>query len=162
MTINYFRLSLNIAAIAIVSGLAINSLSISQTYAAKSKKKDLSTFLSGGVWRVDGCENKAFFQAFDLKSNPAIVEVGAGEMGEGEKLQILSTRFVNGMIEIRTTVCAPVGCNKTWEQYKVIGKDKMQEWNFEGHLPNQEPNVVVKNGIAFDGSKGRIFKKCKA
>ncbi len=147
---------------AFVLAIVLSGACTSQNAIAKPKKIDSKSFLSGGVWRTDNCAEKDFFQSFDFKSQPANVEVGAGALGEGEKLQILSTGFVNGMIEVRTTVCAPVGCNKTWEQYKILGKDMMQEWNFEGHLPDQAPNVVVKNGIAFDGSKGRIFKKCKS
>lgn len=128
----------------------------------KPQKISANKFLGNGVWRVDNCEEKDFFQAFNLSDKSPSVEVGAGVIGEGETLKVLSTSVVNGMIEVRTTVCAPIGCNKTWEQYKILGNDKMQEWNFEGHLPNQEPNVVVKEGVAFDGSQGRIFKKCKA
>lgn len=129
---------------------------------AKAKKFDPKKFLSGGVWRVDGCERQDYFQAFDFKARPPIVEVGAGNLGDGEKVQILSVAQIGAKVEVRTTVCAPIGCNKTWEQYKILSEDMMQEWIFEGHLPNQAPNIVVKDGVAFDGSKGRIFKKCKA
>jgi hypothetical protein len=121
-------------------------------------------FLSKGVWRGEDCNLESNFQKFRFKnvqSQLNSVEVGFGELGSGEPLEIIKYDLKNQIIEVQTRVCAPVGCNQTFEQYKIIGPDKMFEWTFEGHLPDQPPNIVVRNGIDKEGNSGRTFKRCK-
>ncbi len=121
-------------------------------------------FLSKGVWRGEDCNPESNFQKFSFKNKqnpPNRVEVGFGELGSGEPLEIIKYDLKNQIIEVQTRVCAPVGCNQTFEQYKIIGPDKMFEWTFEGHLPDQPPNIVVRNGIDKEGNSGRYFKRCK-
>ena len=127
--------------------------------AVKSRQLNAQSYLSGGVWRTSECGKQQGFQAFFF-ANPAKVEVGNGKIGEGERLEILSTTRTPNIVEVRTRVCAPIGCNQTFEQYKIINQNQMQEWRFEGLLPNEPPNVVVKEGIATDGSLGRVFNRC--
>jgi hypothetical protein len=121
----------------------------------------LGRFLGNGIWRAGACDGHGNFQAFKLSE--AQVEVGAGHAGEGEKLQILRVRRNGDTVEVETRVCAPepVGCNQTFEQYKVLGNDQLKEWHFEGRLPGMEPYVLVRDGRATDGTgEGRTFNRC--
>jgi hypothetical protein len=118
-------------------------------------------FIGTGIWRTGACEGHGNFQKFS--PDVARVEVGAGHPGEGEALQLLAARRTGDLVEVETRVCAPepIGCNQTFEQYKVLSDDRLQEWHFEGRLPGQEPYVLVATGRATDGSgEGRIFSRC--
>ena len=117
-------------------------------------------YLRNSVWRTSECGQSHGFQTFNF-SNPHKVEVGNGKLGEGEKLYIVSSGRTGNIVEVKTRVCAPVGCNQTLEEYKVLNENQMQEWRFEGHLPNEAPNIVVANGVASDGSVGRVFNRCR-
>ncbi|MCU0881330.1 MAG: hypothetical protein MUF14_01530 [Hyphomonadaceae bacterium] len=118
-------------------------------------------FIGTGIWRAGACDGRGNFQKFSPAD--ARVEVGAGHPGEGEALQVLAARRSGDLVEVETRVCAPepIGCNQTFEQYKVLAEDRLQEWHFEGRLPGQEPYVLVRSGQASDGSgAGRIFTRC--
>ena len=152
----------------IIAPILFGAINVS---AAPSKQKKIISstqqainFLSSGVWRGENCDPQSNFQKFSFmnKQNPPNrVEVGFGELGSGEPLEIIKYDLKNQIIEVQTRVCAPVGCNQTFEQYKILGPDKMFEWTFEGHLPDQPPNIVVRNGVDKEGNSGRIFKRCK-
>jgi hypothetical protein len=118
-------------------------------------------WLSAGVWRAGPCDTAQNFQTFVFSPLPK-VEVGSGKPGEGEKLELLRvTRLEGELIQVETRVCAPVGCNQTIERYKVINTNQMQEWHFEGRLPDHAPYVLVADGSALDGSgPGRTFNRC--
>jgi hypothetical protein len=118
-------------------------------------------WLGSSVWRAGPCDSAQNFQAFSFTAEPK-VEVGAGKVGEGERLQLLAvTADPQGMIQVETRVCAPVGCNQTIERYKKLGPNQMQEWHFEGRLPDHVPYVIVQDGAALDGSgPGRVFNRC--
>jgi hypothetical protein len=120
-------------------------------------------WLGTSVWRAGPCESAQNFQAFRFSSQPK-VEVGSGKLGEGESLELLRiSNNPDGLIQIETRVCAPVGCNQTIERYKKLGPDQMQEWHFEGRLPDRVPYVIVQDGAALDGSgPGRVFNRCGA
>ncbi len=120
-------------------------------------------WLTGGVWRAGPCDSAQNFQTFVFVPAPK-VEVGSGKPGEGEKLELLRVARVEGeLIQVETRVCAPVGCNQTVERYKVLGVNQMQEWHFEGRLPDHPPYILVANGAALDGTgAGRIFNRCAA
>jgi hypothetical protein len=119
------------------------------------------TWLGSSVWRAGPCESAQNFQTFSFTSTPK-VEVGSGKPGDGEKLELLRiTSDSAGLIQVETRVCAPVGCNQTVERYKKINANQMQEWHFEGRLPDHVPYVIVANGAALDGSgPGRVFNRC--
>jgi hypothetical protein len=120
-----------------------------------------ANFLNQGVWRGENCEPESNFQKFSLNSNsPSFVEVGYGIVGEGEKLEIVKFASQNDILEIQTKVCAPIGCNQTFEQYKIINSNRLFELTFEGHLPDQPPNIVVQNGRDKQGNLGRFFTRC--
>jgi hypothetical protein len=142
------------------SGLrgAINTPARAQT---PVRNQTPQAWLGSSVWRVGPCETAQNFQAFNFSSAPK-VEVGSGKVGEGEQLELLVVaNDPNGLIQIETRVCAPVGCNRTIERYKKLGPNQMQEWHFEGRLPNITPYVIVANGAAVDGSgPGRVFNRC--
>jgi hypothetical protein len=118
-------------------------------------------WLGQSVWRATTCDKKENFQTFSFTPSPQ-VEVGSGKKGDGEKLELLRVgTSPDGLIEIETRVCAPVGCNQTVERYKKTGPNQMQEWHFEGRLPELQPYVLVRDGQAVDGSgPGRIFNRC--
>ncbi len=118
-------------------------------------------WLGQSVWRATSCDQKENFQTFSFTASPQ-VEVGSGKKGDGEKLELLRVgTSAEGLIEIETRVCAPVGCNQTVERYKKTGPNQMQEWHFEGRLPEHQPYVLVRDGQAVDGSgPGRIFNRC--
>jgi hypothetical protein len=119
------------------------------------------TFIGNGIWRAGTCNGLGNFQKFSPAE--AKVEVGSGQPGSGEALQLLAARRVGDMIEVETRVCAPdpIGCNQTFEQYKVLADNQIQEWHFEGRLPGQSPYVLVREGQASDGSgAGRMFNRC--
>jgi hypothetical protein len=118
-------------------------------------------WLGSSVWRVGPCETAQNFQAFTFSAAPK-VEVGSGKLGEGEQLDLLVVASdPDGLIQIETRVCAPVGCNRTIERYKKLGPNQIQEWHFEGRLPNITPYIIVANGAAVDGSgPGRVFNRC--
>jgi hypothetical protein len=118
-------------------------------------------WLGQSVWRATSCDKKENFQTFSF-SPASQVEVGSGKKGDGEKLELLRVgTSADGLIEIETRVCAPVGCNQTVERYKKIGPNQMQEWHFEGRLPEHQPYVLVRDGQAVDGSgPGRLFNRC--
>ena len=118
-------------------------------------------WLGQSVWRATTCDTKENFQTFSFSPAPQ-VEVGSGERGDGEKLELLRAgTSADGLIEIETRVCAPVGCNQTVERYKKTGPNQMQEWHFEGRLPEHQPYVLVRDGQAVDGSgPGRLFNRC--
>jgi hypothetical protein len=120
-------------------------------------------WLGTSIWRAGPCASAQNFQAFSFTAAPK-VEVGSGKPGEGERLELLRiSTDPSGLIQIETRVCAPVGCNQTIERYKKLGPDQMQEWHFEGRLPNITPYVIVANGAAVDGSgPGRVFNRCGA
>lgn len=118
-------------------------------------------WLGQSVWRATSCDKKENFQTFSYI--PTLqVEVGSGKKGDGERLELLRMGISpEGLIEIETRVCAPVGCNQTVERYKKIGPNQMQEWHFEGRLPEHQPYVLVRDGQAVDGSgPGRLFNRC--
>jgi hypothetical protein len=119
----------------------------------------LQSFLANGIWRAGACTARENFQTFRFGPTSS-VEVGSGVPGEGEKLELLGVREVNGLVAVETRVCAPVGCNQTFEQYKRLDANRIQEWHFEGRLPNEAPYVLVSNGRATDGSQGRVFQRC--
>jgi hypothetical protein len=118
-------------------------------------------WLSNSVWRAGPCDSAQNFQSFSFTSEPK-VEVGSGKLGDGERLQLLRVSTdPTGLIQIETRVCAPVGCNQTIERYKKLGPNQMQEWHFEGRLPDHVPYVIVQDGAALDGSgPGRVFNRC--
>jgi hypothetical protein len=117
-------------------------------------------FLGAAVWRAGACDPSGNFQSF-VFSPAASVEVGSGAPGQGERLELLRAARGGSQIEVETRVCAPVGCNRTVERYKVLDPNRIQEWHFEGRLPDQPPYVLVANGIATDGSgPGRVFHRC--
>lgn len=155
---------------AFVIGYSINSFASSRpnpkTKAlTKTTPSTAQTFLQNGVWRVGECGKGENFQAFSFNNRGVPVnrvEVGSGALGDGERLEILRTNLANNIVEVQTRVCAPVGCNRTFEQYKIISNNQIQEWRFEGLLPNEPPNVVVANGVASDGTTGRIFNRCNS
>lgn len=120
-------------------------------------------WLGASVWRTGSCTSAQNFQTFSFTSAPK-VEVGSGKPGDGERLELLRiSTDPAGLIQVETRVCAPVGCNQTIERYKKLGPDQMQEWHFEGRLPNVTPYVIVANGAAVDGSgPGRVFNRCGA
>lgn len=128
---------------------------------SKSTINVAQSYLGNSVWRAGECTKAHGFQTFSFGSFPK-VEVGNGKPGEGEKLDMIYSNRLGNIIEIKTKVCAPVGCNQTLEEYKVLNQNQIQEWRFEGHLPNEAPNVVVANGVASDGSVGRIFNRCRS
>ena len=121
-------------------------------------------WLGSSVWRVGSCEIAQNFQTFAFSPTASKVEVGSGRRGEGEQLELLRVSELAGdLIQIETRVCAPVGCNQTVERYKKLDANRMQEWHFEGRLPDHAPYVIVANGAALDGSgPGRIFNRCGA
>ena len=118
-------------------------------------------WLGRAVWRAGACDRQENFQTFRFGDNPQ-VEVGSGRPGDGEALQVLRVGLsTDGLIEVETRVCAPVGCNQTVERYRRIGANQMQEWHFEGRLPDHVPYVLVRDGQAVDGSgPGRLFNRC--
>jgi hypothetical protein len=140
----------------------LRGISTAQTGPAASSQAiagSVEVFLGQGVWRPGACTGQGNFQAFVF--TPArSVEVGAGHRGDGETLEMLSAQLRPGFVDVSTRVCAPVGCNQTVETYKVIDQDRIQEWRFEGRLPNREPYVLVADGRASDGSEGRVFRRC--
>jgi len=119
------------------------------------------TWLGQSIWRATSCDKKENFQTFSFAPTPT-VEVGSGKKGDGERLDLLRVGMSpEGLIEIETRVCAPVGCNQTVERYKKTGPNQMQEWHFEGRLPEHQPYVLVRDGQAVDGSgPGRLFNRC--
>ncbi len=119
------------------------------------------SWLGASVWRAGPCTSFQNFQTFSFALEPK-VEVGNGKPGDGERLELLRVSTdATGLIQIETRVCAPVGCNQTVERYKKLGPDQMQEWHFEGRLPDHVPYVIVANGAAVDGSgPGRVFNRC--
>ena len=132
----------------------------------KNPKQNTTTsqaWLGASVWRVGSCTSFQNFQTFSFTREPK-VEVGNGKPGDGERLELLrASTDPTGLIQIETRVCAPVGCNQTMERYKKLGADQMQEWHFEGRLPDHVPYVIVANGAAVDGSgPGRVFNRCGA
>jgi hypothetical protein len=118
-------------------------------------------WLGSSVWRAGPCDTAQNFQTFSFSATPK-VEVGSGKPGEGERLELLRVSSVeDGLIQVETRVCAPVGCNQTVERYKKLDANQMQEWHFEGRLPDHVPYVIVANGAALDGSgPGRVFNRC--
>lgn len=148
---------------AFVTATSFNALATPARSKSKTKTamNPAHVYLGNGVWRPSECSKTENFQAFFFRA-PAKVEVGSGRIGDGEKLEILSTARNANIVEVRTRVCAPIGCNQTFEQYKIISQNQMQEWRFEGLLPNEAPNIVVENGVASDGTAGRIFNRCGA
>ena len=129
--------------------------------AAATPANPAGSWLGQSVWRATTCDKKENFQTFSFTPSPQ-VEVGSGKKGDGEKLELLRVgTSPDGLIEIETRVCAPVGCNQTVERYKKTGPNQMQEWHFEGRLPELQPYVLVRDGQAVDGSgPGRIFNRC--
>ena len=129
--------------------------------AAATPANPAQAWLGQSVWRATTCDKKENFQTFSFTPSPQ-VEVGSGKKGDGEKLELLRVgTSPDDLIEIETRVCAPVGCNQTVERYKRIGPNQMQEWHFEGRLPELQPYVLVRDGQAVDGSgPGRIFNRC--
>jgi hypothetical protein len=120
-------------------------------------------WLGASIWRAGPCDTAQNFQAFSFTGAPK-VEVGSGKPGDGERLELLRILTdPTGLIQVETRVCAPVGCNQTIERYKKLSDNQMQEWHFEGRLPNVTPYVIVANGAAVDGSgPGRVFNRCGA
>ena len=131
------------------------------TAGAATPANPAQAWLGQSVWRATTCDKKENFQTFSFTPSPQ-VEVGSGKKGDGEKLELLHVgTSPDGLIEIETRVCAPVGCNQTVERYKKTGPNQMQEWHFEGRLPELQPYVLVRDGQAVDGSgPGRIFNRC--
>ncbi|MEY3235318.1 MAG: hypothetical protein RL230_2589 [Pseudomonadota bacterium] len=131
------------------------------TAAVATPANPAQAWLGQSVWRATSCDQKENFQTFSIGPTPQ-VEVGSGKKGDGEKLELLRVgSSPDGLIEIETRVCAPVGCNQTVERYKKTGPNQMQEWHFEGRLPELQPYVLVREGQAVDGSgPGRIFNRC--
>lgn len=118
-------------------------------------------FLARGVWRAGACGQAQNFQAFIFGASGRSVEVGSGAPGQGERLELLRAGGKDGLVEVETRVCAPVGCNQTFEQYKVLDDNRMQEWRFEGRLPDQPAYVLVADGRSLDGTgPGRVFNRC--
>jgi hypothetical protein len=145
-----------------------SQLSQTRTKSAQTKVAKAATatepqaWLGSSIWRAGPCDVAQNFQTFAFSALPK-VEVGSGKPGEGERLELLRVAAVeDGLIQIETRVCAPVGCNQTVERYKKLDANRMQEWHFEGRLPDHEPYVIVANGEALDGSgPGRIFNRCQ-
>jgi len=131
------------------------------TAAVATPANPAQAWLGQSVWRATTCDKKENFQTFSFTASPQ-VEVGSGIKGDGEKLELLRVgTSPDGLIEIETRVCAPVGCNQTVERYKKTGANQMQEWHFEGRLPEHQPYVLVRDGEAVDGSgPGRLFNRC--
>lgn len=131
------------------------------TSEASTAANPAQAWLGQSVWRATTCDRKENFQTFSFNPTPQ-VEVGSGKKGDGEKLELLRVgTSAEGLIEVETRVCAPVGCNQTVERYKKIGPNQMQEWHFEGRLPEHQPYVLVRDGQAVDGSgPGRLFNRC--
>lgn len=139
-----------------------------QTRTTKTQRKSTlsapETWLGSSVWRAGPCDTAQNFQTFAFTPTASKVEVGSGRRGDGEQLELLRIAdLAGGLIQIETRVCAPVGCNQTIERYKKLDANTMQEWHFEGRLPNITPYVIVANGAAVDGSgPGRVFNRCRA
>lgn len=131
------------------------------TSSVASPANPAQAWLGQSIWRATTCDQKENFQTFSFSPTPQ-VEVGSGKKGDGEKLELLRVgTSTDGLIEIETRVCAPVGCNQTVERYKKTGPNQMQEWHFEGRLPEHQPYVLVRDGQAVDGSgPGRLFNRC--
>ncbi len=119
-----------------------------------------SQYLARGVWRTGPCERAGNFQTFVFAPRGE-VEVGSGTPGAGERLELVSATRQGADIQVETRVCAPVGCNQTFEVYRVLDDGRMQEWRFEGRLPGQAPYVLVADGRATDGTPGRVFQRCQ-
>jgi hypothetical protein len=133
---------------------------------AQALRSDASTFLGGAVWREasggsGSCNGGTSFQRFSFEPK-ATVEVGQGAPGAGETLELHAARLKDGMVELESGACGPTGCNRTFEQYKVLDRNRIQEWRFEGRLPGEEPLVLVDKGRASDGAPGRVFARCPA
>ena len=152
------------------AGLALSAHAVTadglrgrQAPAAKAQPvlNTAQAWLGTSVWRASACDRQENFQTFRFQA-PAKVEVGAGRPGEGERLELLRVETVaDGLIQVETRVCAPVGCNQTVERYKKLDQNRFQEWHFEGRLPDHQPYVLVRDGQALDGSgPGRIFNRC--
>lgn len=135
------------------------SKSFSKQKTVKMPNQKVQKFLSHGVWRTSDC-NQNNFQFFSFTNNKPLVEVGYGKKGEGEKLDILNAQINKNILLIQTQVCAPIGCNHTFEEYKILSNDKITEWTFEGHLDEEPPNIVVKNGFDNNGNVGRTLVRC--
>lgn len=127
----------------------------------KSQKgvNEAKKYLGNDVWRADSCKGDNF-QHFQFNNSPN-VEVGNGKLGDGEKVKLLRAEKINNLIEVETSVCAPIGCNKTFEQYKILDKNKVLEWHFEGRLPNEGGHVLVDNGHDNFKNPARTFYRCK-
>lgn len=117
-------------------------------------------YLARGIWRTGPCERAGNFQTFVFEPKGE-VEVGSGSPGGGERLELVTAVRQGADIQVETRVCAPVGCNQTFEVYRVLDEGRMQEWRFEGRLPGQPPYVLVADGRATDGTPGRIFQRCE-
>jgi hypothetical protein len=129
---------------------------------SKTRATTPQAWLGNSIWRAGPCDSTQNFQAFSFTTEPK-VEVGSGKRGDGESLELLRiSTDPAGLIQIETRVCAPVGCNQTVERYKKLGPNQMQEWHFEGRLPDHVPYVIVQDGAALDGSgPGRVFNRCR-
>lgn len=124
--------------------------------------KSVAQYLKNSAWRTTECNEDGNFQSFVFNPQKPKVEVGYGAKGEGERLEMLKADIKGEFVEIETRVCAPVGCNHTYEKYKILGQNQIQEWSFIGQLPDNPPLVMVKDGIATnDNSKGRVFNRCE-
>lgn len=145
--------------VATVIGIATEALA--QARLKPNSATAAMRWLANGMWRAGPCARAQNFQRFEFGTAP-IVEVGSGQRGEGERLELLGVSETRkGYIDVQTRVCAPVGCNQTRETYKKLGNDQMQEWHFEGRLPDHAPYILVTNGQATDGTgPGRIFNRC--
>lgn len=160
ITTNYFVL-IGIIVIAFIG------MNFNHAYAGeKSKKPPIYTdkavsYLKNSAWRTE-CNEEGNFQTFIFNPKKPQIEVGYGLKGDGERLEMLKANVKGEFVEIESRVCAPVGCNHTYEKYKIIGPNQMKEWSFIGQLPDNPPLVMVKDGIATnDNSQGRIFNRCE-
>lgn len=122
-------------------------------------------FLAPGVWReasagADVCARMGNFQAYRFTARGAISESGAGAPGSGQALAIIALATDGAFVTVSTEVCAPIGCSRTQERYKILGPDRFQEWDFVGRDGDRPPYEVVRNGVGLHAGPARVFQRC--
>lgn len=124
-------------------------------------------YLERGVWRdADGdgdpCARAGNFQSYRFMDGAATSEAGHGGPGVGEALPITEMALKGDYVAVSTLICAPVGCSRTQERYRILGPDRFQEWDFVGRDGDRPPYEVVRNGVALHAGPARTFQRCPA
>jgi hypothetical protein len=122
-------------------------------------------YLGRGVWRDasgggEVCARAGNFQHYRFETGAATSEAGYGAPGLGEALPITSLALQGDYVAVSTQVCAPIGCSKTQERYRILGPDRFQEWDFVGRDGDHAPYEVVRNGVALHAGPARTFERC--